>query len=393
MPPVHPAAAEFPLIEGDEFLALVEDIRANGQREACWLWRGQLLDGRNRWRACDEVGVQPKTREFNEGETEALKLIESENLRRRHLTPTQGAFIADAMKEHYERAAKDRQREHGGTAPGKSRETLTEKIREVSSRHHGEAVEQAAKAYNTNSNYVREAEKIRSAAPDVAALAKTGAVNIPQAKKLASLDQETRAIAIEKVKAGTGAAEAIRETRAEQISKRGAPEVTGKYRVIYADPPWSYGNSMPPGTSVPTDYYPSMELDEICALPVKDMAEDNAVLFLWTTSPHLEESFRVINAWGFKYKSSFVWDKVKHNMGHYNSVRHEFLLVCVRGSCQPDVRKLFDSVVTEERTEHSKKPETFAGIIDTIYTNGARVELFSRRPRDGWKSWGFEAQS
>ena len=98
-------------------------------------------------------------------------------------------------------------------------------------------------------------------------------------------------------------------------------------------------------------------------------------------------------AWGFEYKTHFVWDKVKHNMGHYSSVRHELLFVCVRGSCQPDVRKLFDSVYSEERTEHSRKPQKFREIIDEIYPNGARVELFARRPADGWEVWGNELLS
>lgn len=196
---------------------------------------------------------------------------------------------------------------------------------------------------------------------------------------------------VKAIKSGESPQEAKRAVVASKIAAAAALP-TAKYRVVYADPPWDYGNSMPPSTTVPRDYYPSMKLDAICAMPVRDIVEENAVLFLWTTSPHLEESFAVIKAWGFKYKSSFVWDKVKHNMGHYNSVRHEFLLVCVRGSCQPDVRKLYDSVVTEERTEHSRKPETFREIIDTIYPHGKRVELFRRGDAPGaWEIWGNEA--
>src|SRR5262249_25446267 len=117
--------------------------------------------------------------------------------------------------------------------------------------------------------------------------------------------------------------------------------------------------------------YPVMDMADICALPVADLAEDDAVLFLWVTSPILEESFQVVNAWGFKYKAAFIWDKVKHVMGHYNSVRHEILLICVRGSCQPDNRKLCDSVQTIERTEHSVKPKEFFEIIETLYPHGA----------------------
>jgi N6-adenosine-specific RNA methylase IME4 len=103
----------------------------------------------------------------------------------------------------------------------------------------------------------------------------------------------------------------------------------------------------------------------------------------------LEECFDVIRAWGFKYKTSFVWDKVKHNMGHYNSVRHELLLVCTKGSCTPDVPKLFDSVVSVERTaKHSEKPEVFREMIDTLYTTGRKIELFARKMTPGWETWG-----
>lgn len=163
------------------------------------------------------------------------------------------------------------------------------------------------------------------------------------------------------------------------------------YRIIYADPPWSYGNDRTYYGGDPIVHYPTMSIDDICKLPVKDIAEDNAVLFIWVTSPLLKESFEVIDKWGFEYKTSFVWDKVKHNMGHYNSVRHEFLLVCTRGSCTPDVQRLFDSVQTIERTEHSSKPEEFRNIIDTIYPHGKRIELFARKKTNGWEAFGNES--
>jgi N6-adenosine-specific RNA methylase IME4 len=131
-----------------------------------------------------------------------------------------------------------------------------------------------------------------------------------------------------------------------------------------------------------------MPLDSICAFPVDDMAEDNAVLFLWATSPQLPEALKVIDSWGFEYKASFVWDKIKHVMGHYNSVRHELLFIATKGSCTPEVMKLFDSVITLERTEHSKKPVVFREIIDTLYPSGTRIELFAREQAAGWESYG-----
>lgn len=172
------------------------------------------------------------------------------------------------------------------------------------------------------------------------------------------------------------------------------PPLTGKYRIIYADPPWKYGNDMPDYFTEQADHYSLMTVSQIAALPVVDIAEDDAVLFLWVTSPILEESFQVIRAWGFEYKSSFVWDKIKHNMGHYNSVRHEFLFVCTRGSCQPDVQRLFDSVQIIERSNtHSEKPEEFRQIIDTLYPHGERIELFARKQVEGWKRHGNELTS
>ena len=171
---------------------------------------------------------------------------------------------------------------------------------------------------------------------------------------------------------------------------------SGKYRVLYADPPWKYNDS---GVINDDNYgraqrhYTTMSIQELCDLSsqIKDISESNAVLFMWCTSPFLEDVFTVINAWGFKYKTSFVWDKVKHNFGHYNSVRHEMLLVCTRGSCTPDNLKLFDSVQSIERTEkHSEKPHEFRDIIDTLYTHGKRIELFAREKHDNWDVWGNE---
>ena len=184
--------------------------------------------------------------------------------------------------------------------------------------------------------------------------------------------------------------EAERQRKRDEYADKSPALPSDKYRVVYADPPWQYGNTQPDYHKVQDDHYPTMPLKDICDLPIKDILEDNAVLFLWVTSPILEDSFKVVKAWGFEYKTSFVWDKVKHNMGHYNSVRHELLLVCTRGSCMPDVKRLYDSVYSEERTEHSRKPEYFRNIIDEIYPNGKRIELFARIKVSGWEVFGNE---
>ena len=173
------------------------------------------------------------------------------------------------------------------------------------------------------------------------------------------------------------------------------PLPKGKYQVIYADPPWQYAqeqHSHKRQDTVLETHYPTMSIEDICKLPVGELTGENAVLFLWTTSPKLFECKPVIDAWGFDYKSSMIWDKVKHNVGYYVSVRHEFLLICTKGSCLPDNPKLYDSVIIEERTEHSKKPEIFYDIIEDIY-KGKKIELFARnsKKRKGWDYWGDES--
>ncbi len=195
-------------------------------------------------------------------------------------------------------------------------------------------------------------------------------------------------------------AELHRKERHDQQVLQG--KMTGKYRVFYADPPWPYrpiglGASDRSGHRSPNRYgsaqqhYPVMSMEEICGLreEIDRHAADDAVLFLWATSPLLDKALDVMKAWAFQYKASFVWDKQAHNYGNYNSVRHELLLVGTRGSCLPDIMKLFPSVQGHRRSKtHSEKPEAFRNIIDTIYPEGRRIELFARRTVRGWDRWG-----
>jgi site-specific DNA-methyltransferase (adenine-specific) len=168
--------------------------------------------------------------------------------------------------------------------------------------------------------------------------------------------------------------------------KTNRPLSTGKYRIVYADPPWQYGDKLVDGYGAAEHHYGTMSLEDICNLKIQ--TEDNAVLFLWVTSPILEDAFKVIKAWGFKYKSSFVWDKIDHNYAHYNSLRHEFLLVSTKGSCLPDRPKLYPSVVSMHRGAHSQKPHYFRKMIDYLYPIGNRIELFARKKYEKWDVWG-----
>jgi N6-adenosine-specific RNA methylase IME4/ParB-like chromosome segregation protein Spo0J len=387
----HSAADLFPLMSDADIDKLAEDIREHGLVEPIVVHRddGSILDGRNRYLACKKAKVKPDTEQWDGPAGSEVTYVISRNLHRRHLNESQRAMIAARVKSMFEAEAKKRQLatlKRGKEAPAPVKENLPE-------RDKGQSRDHAGEMFKVSGRSVDHAAKIlKNASPELVQAVDDGTATLAQATKLMGQDHDTQRKVISRAReTGKTATEAYRVVKAEHIAKAEMTKPSGKYRVILADPPWSYGNSMPPGTTEPRDHYPTMSLEDICALPVKDMAQDDAVLFLWVTSPLVPESMQVIEAWGFKYKASFVWDKVKHNMGHYNSVRHEFLWICVRGSCQPDVRKLFDSVVVEERTEHSKKPEQFYEIIDTLYPQGKRIELFARAARKGWQRWGFEA--
>jgi len=368
----HPAADAFPMMDDGRYAELIADIRQNGQREPITICEGMVLDGRNRHRACIEAGVDPEFREYD-GDPWAFAW--SLNGARRDLEDVRRALIKlECDKGSAKWAAK----------LAKIAEDGREKMSASKAGNKNAAKEKTTAAH---SEQRLKSDGGRAVAREArAAEAHVSSSTMARAEFIAKRPDIAKKVIHGEIKP----AEAIRQIKRERIEKE-APAPTGKFRVIYADPPWSYGNTQPDYHTEQRDHYPVMPLSDICAMPVREWAEDNAVLFLWVTSPILEESFQVIKAWGFKYKASFVWDKVHHNMGHYNSVRHEFLLVCVRGSCQPDVRKLFDSVQSIERTEHSKKPDEFYGIIETIYTNGDRLEIFARRSRDGWKAYGNQS--
>ncbi len=169
-------------------------------------------------------------------------------------------------------------------------------------------------------------------------------------------------------------------------------ELDGQYPIIYADPPWRYEHVKTENRAI-ENHYPTMDLDEICALPVSDIATPDSVLFLWTTSPKLAESMQVIDAWGYTYRTCMVWDKDRIGMGYYARQQHELLLIATRGSVPvPEPENRPPSVIRIKRDdEHSAKPAEFYAMIERMYPELRKLELFARTRRDGWSAWGNQA--
>ncbi len=323
---------------------------------------GTLIAGERRLRAVQMLGWQDVPVTMVDLE-DVVRGEFAENTIRKDFTITEALAIAEALEPMERAAAKERQE-----AQDFGRGVTPVKFTGVSA-DNNRALDHVATAVGMSRPTLLKAREVQAAAlsdPD-----KFG--DLPEKMDKKSVDS------------------AFREYRRRQ-AKETPPLPSDKYRVIYADPPWYYAQSVD-GYGPADRHYPTMETEAICALPVADLAEDNAVLFLWATSPKLIDALGVAEAWGFRYSGAmFVWDKVDHNYGHYNSVRHELLLICTRGSCTPDERTLFDSVQSIKRTKHSEKPEEFRQMIDKLYTHGRRIELFARGQHDGWDVWGQDAE-
>lgn len=210
--------------------------------------------------------------------------------------------------------------------------------------------------------------------------------------KLSRLEPEKQAEVVDRVLSGRSnnvKSAIIESNREERIEALGSPELpTGEYSVIMADPPWRYQFSETPSREI-ENQYPTMDLSEIRSLTVP--AADDSILFMWTTAPKLEEAFSVLNSWGFTYKTCAIWDKERKGMGYYFRINHEILLVATKGKFPaPSPENRPDSIIRSPRGEHSKKPEEFYEIIEAMYPEASKLEMFCRSPREGWNAWGNE---
>lgn len=181
--------------------------------------------------------------------------------------------------------------------------------------------------------------------------------------------------------------------RFEALPLRPLEELTGPFGLLYADPPWEYETNSTDPTRRIENHYPTMTLPEIRALPVREIAAKEGVLFLWSPSAKVAEALGVLEAWGYSYRTCLVWVKDRIGMGYYARQQHELLLLGVRGDLSvPLPERRPPSVLHAPREKHSRKPVEFYEVIERMYPELSKVELFSRgERRPGWAVWGNEA--
>ena len=181
-----------------------------------------------------------------------------------------------------------------------------------------------------------------------------------------------------------------------------------KYQVIYADPPWDYGGKMQYDKttiksenenfereifiSSATFKYPTLKLKELEQLNVTSIADDDCILFMWTTGPQMENAIKLGTAWGFEYKTvAFVWDKMVHNPGRYTLSQTEFVLAFKTGKFPtPRGARNIRQLLSVHRGEHSVKPYQVIEGITKMFPQQNKIELFARNNYEGWDNWGLE---
>ena len=171
-----------------------------------------------------------------------------------------------------------------------------------------------------------------------------------------------------------------------------------KFTAIYADPPWRYEQKNVHGSA--EHHYPTMSIEEICSLPVKNLAAKDCVLFLWATFPQLPEAFKVIEAWGFSYRSvAFVWVKRNkrssswfYGLGYWTRGNAEICLLAVKGHPKRKSASVHQLIVSPIE-QHSKKPDEARKKIVELMGDVPRLELFAREAKPGWAVWGNEVES
>lgn len=372
----HPIAALMPLMQPAELDELVLSMRTHGYDIAhpILLLDGKILDGRNRYRAAKLAGVLPTF-----GTVDGIDpwdFVWRENAVRRQLEKGQKTalarkFIAGSKEwqEAHRRDTEAANRSRAQRQAGVPKNVIRTRAKDVRTKPAKER---------------HEREK----------LAKLAGVSPRTADKVIALEKSSPAAFERVVRGEVPLNRALAETKkaavVAEIKAKPKPLPDGKHHVIVIDPPWRYDARAENRDVRGTVDYPDMSIEEICALPIGKLAEDNCILWLWTTNAFMRDAFKCLDAWGFAEKTILTWDKERIGVGHWLRNVTEHCILAVRG--KPVVELTNQSTILRApRREHSRKPDEFYDLVEKLCP-GSKVEIFAREPRKGWSSWGAEQE-
>lgn len=351
----------------DQYKTMKESIHARGQYKPIEVNKHKVIvDGYTRHQITKELGIKPKwkARKFANENEEKFFVIEA-NLAQRHLTNFQRIQLAMKLLPLEQALARERQRKAGKV-----------KSSFLSNERKGEALELVAKKAGVSTTTFHRGKAI--------------------------LEHGNRKL-IKKVQEGameinTAYNQVVQHTR-HGDHKKNPPLPKGVYNILYVDPPWQYENQNTGGSlrSGAEQQYPTMSTDEICKFWEKlhgKVAKDS-VIFLWATVPLLPEAFKVLDAWGFTYKTKITWRKIMSlGMGYWFRGQVEDLLVGIKGKVKP-FRCQKANFIQAKVGKHSEKPKEFRELIELAVKNmphKRKLEIFGRKKHDGWEVYGDELE-
>lgn len=365
-----------PPLTAEEYAGLEESILQEGCRDALIVWGDTLIDGHNRFEICTRHNIPFEITEMLfPSRVDVIAWIIKNQFGRRNLPAYERARLALRLKPVIAEKAKENLVTH--TDDGY--QGLQNSAKAVDTR------KELAAAAGVSHDTIAKVEKIEAhATPEMKEQLRAGQMSINQAYQTVRREEKKQAVQ-----------QRIEEHATVQTGVVDIQTTARKYNIIYADPPWRYWES---GNKNQALHYTTMTIDEICGLPIKNIADDDCVLFLWVTYPILQEAFKVIEAWGFKYSTAaFVWVKKNKQQdspfigcGAWTRANSEICLLATKGN----VMRLdagISQIIESPIEEHSKKPDIVRELITRLVGELPRVELFCRYPAQGWDVWGNEA--
>jgi N6-adenosine-specific RNA methylase IME4 len=356
---LHPQASLIPAMTRAEYAELRRDVERRGRLLVPLevTRRRVVLDGRSRLELARELQLDSVPVRIVEPEDE-LEYMLVAALTRRHLSASQKAMIAIELHDLEELRAQARTRQRENLRQNAASEVATLPPR-------GRTCERIAKLAGISPRTAQDAITVYEEDPEAAERVKAGEIAVDLA------------------------ARKVRRRKRDAAIAPAPPLPNGPFELIYADPPWQLGN--PDGPWAPENHYPTSPTAENKALKVP--ASENAVLFLWAVNCMHPEALEVMEAWGFRYVAQVVWVKPSIGPGRWVRNRHETLLIGRKGKYPaPELEDLHDSVVHAPRGRHSEKPAVFYELIERMYPQASKVELFARgKARPGWVVWGNQA--
>ncbi len=380
-----------PALKEDEFKQLEENILKEGIREKLTVWNNTIIDGHNRYAIATKHNIPFEIHEKQfESENDAKIWMIDNQKGRRNLTDWVKHELAQVKREILKEIGMKKKAESGNLGGRGNKNLLSIMDKRFLKENH-----------NTRNEIANDLgwSQVKVARADVVRKHIDQTNNEALREKLrnneVSINQAYQEV---KRKNKLQEVKAKEEQHKEKLQLESSFDIDiyntdKKFNIIYADPAWSYWSGGQKNQSL---HYPTMSIDQICQLPIDQIADDNAILFLWVTYPILQESFKVIESWGFQYSTcGFCWVKTNKNSGTpffgngaWTRANSELCLIAKKGSITR-INASISQVLQDPIQEHSRKPYRVRKLITDLVGELPRIELFSRRTEnDGWYNWG-----